>query len=240
MYQVSTIVWFCCWAASGHGANFLTINTNIRRSTRLSTVYASSLSVDLWGSGVGPTLPHLGIHDCKPSMTGIPGKSLAKHHCLIVKLRPIRRMPRGCQHTHPRFTPLISNPLLSFVPPLTLTALPEIQHALHRANQMRGDVMRFQFVPQRFPLHPIHSTKSKKLTFHPVITLERRLLHRKRLAATPAMVRNGPGLPAFSQVRGDATQQVNQCHHENLRSEWITFMSNCQRIFQIQSLRSAA
>ena len=148
------------------------------------------------------TLPHLGIYDCKPSMTGIPGKSLAKHHRPIVKFRsglrrPIRRMPRGCQHTHPCFAPLISNPLLSFVPPLTLTVLPEIQHALHAANQMCGDVMRFQFVPQRCPLHPIHSTKSKKLTFHPVIPLERRLLHRKRLAATPAMVRNSPGLTAF-------------------------------------------
>lgn len=203
MYQVSTIVWFCCWAASwprGHGANFLTININIRGSRRLSTVYASRSSADLWAVG-SSTLPHLGIHDCKPSMTGIPGKSLAKHHRPIVKFRsglrrPIRRMPRGCQHTHHCFAPLISNPLLSFVPPLTLTLLPEI-HALHHANQMRGDVMSFQFVPQRFPLQRIHLTKSKKLTFHPVIPLERRLLHRKRLAATPAMVRNGPGLPAF-------------------------------------------
>lgn len=93
-------------------------------------VYASRVSADLWAVG-SSTLPHLGIHDCKPSLTGIPGKSLAKHHRPIVKLRsglrrPIRRMPRGCQHTHPPFTPLISNPLLSFVPPLTLTLLPEI------------------------------------------------------------------------------------------------------------------
>lgn len=78
--------------------------------------------------------------------------------------------------------------------------------------------MRFQFVPQRFPLHPIHLTKSKKLTFHPVIPLERRLLQRKRLASTPAMVRNGPDLTAFLEVRGDATQQVNQCHQARIDS----------------------